>query len=214
VGSPVSNLEALSAEEHSWVELANMDSQGKEILSSAQIPALHAAVMAACANSQGYIPDPRSCGFNPASIQCPAGVTSDSCLTPAQVGAATRIYRGPTDPQGKPLYPGGEPYGSELAWIGTFIEPASDTAWPDDTIDGGSPGRWSPTKPSPRSCRASRDRLAVHRRLRPEAAGAHAAVRRDRPGPVRIGTYSTRLMWCTDNGMDVSCKISSRDPSS
>ena len=136
-GSPVSNLEALSAEEHSWVELANMAPDGTEILTSAQIPALHAAVMAACANSQGYIPDPRSCDFNPASIQCPVGVSSSSCLTPAQVAAAIRIYSGPTDPQGKLLYPGGEPYGSELAWPGTFIEPATDTAWPLDTIDGG-----------------------------------------------------------------------------
>jgi Tannase and feruloyl esterase len=139
-GSPVSNLLALSAEEHSWVELANMAPDGKEILTTAQIPALHAAVMAACANSQGYIADPRSCGFNPASIQCPAGVTSDSCLTPAQVAAVIRIYRGPTDPHGKLLYPGGEPYGSELAWPGTFIQPASDTAWPFDTVDGGFAG--------------------------------------------------------------------------
>jgi feruloyl esterase len=135
-GSPVNDLLSLSAEEHSWIIRANEDSSGKEILTSAQLPALHAAVMAACANAQGYIPDPRACDFNPASIQCPAGQVTDSCLTAAQVAAADRIYRGPTNAQGKLLYPGGEPYGSEDSWAGAFIEPASDTSWPGDTSLG------------------------------------------------------------------------------
>ena len=38
---------------------------------------------------------------------------------------------------GQTLYPGGEPYGSELAWAGWLIDPAADAAWPADTIDYG-----------------------------------------------------------------------------
>ena len=57
----------------------------------------------------------RSCGFNPATIQCPAGVNDSSCLTPAQVRVVRDIYLGPNDGHGRYLYPGGEPYGSELA---------------------------------------------------------------------------------------------------
>ena len=46
----------------------------------------------------------------------PGGADSDSCLTPAQVEVVREFYRGPTDPQGRLLYPGGAPYGSEGGW--------------------------------------------------------------------------------------------------
>jgi len=134
-GSPTNLNVELPSEAHAWTILSNMDSSGHEILTTAQLPALHDAVMAACADSQGVITDPRSCDFNPASIQCPAGQVSDSCLTPAQVQVVDKIYKGPADPQGQLLYPGGVPFGSELAWAGEFIEPASDANWPQDTED-------------------------------------------------------------------------------
>jgi hypothetical protein len=52
---------------------------------------------------------------------------------PAQVRAVRAFYRGPTDPAGRSLYNGGQPYGSELGWQGAFIAPASDTGAPADT---------------------------------------------------------------------------------
>jgi feruloyl esterase len=108
---------------------------GGEILGSEKLPALHAAVMAACANSDGAIVDPRQCTFNPASIECPAGVDNNSCLTSAQVTVVREFYRGPTDPAGKSLYDGGMPYGSELAWgSGWIVGPSTDPAWPIDTF--------------------------------------------------------------------------------
>lgn len=114
-----------------------MDSSGHEVLTSDKLPALHAAVDAKCANAQGYIAGPRSCDFNPASIQCPSGTNTSSCLTPAQVQVIDELYQGPRDPQGQNLYPGGEPYGSELNWSTWFIGAANDAAWPTDTIDWG-----------------------------------------------------------------------------
>lgn len=134
-GAPTNDLLALSADQHGWDILANMASNGSEILTSEKLPALHAAVMAKCANAQGVIVDPRACAFNPASIQCPPGVDNNNCLTPSQVQAATRLYQGPTDPQGDLLYPGGQPYGSELAWAGTLIDASTDTAFPHDLQD-------------------------------------------------------------------------------
>jgi hypothetical protein len=136
-GAPEIYASELNGEVQAWNILANMSSSGQEILTAEKLPALHAAVDAACANAQGYIADPRTCAFNPASIQCPLGTDSDSCLTPAQVAVVTKLYQGPRDPQGGNLYPGGEPYGSELGWTGWFIDPAADTSWPADTIDYG-----------------------------------------------------------------------------
>ena len=136
-GAPEIYASELNGEVQAWNILTNMDSATREILTAEKLPALHAAVDKACAGPDGYVTDPRGCDFSPASIQCPAGTDSDSCLTPAQVGVVTRLYQGPRDTSGQSLYPGGEPYGSELAWTGWLVDPAADTAWPADTIDYG-----------------------------------------------------------------------------
>ena len=136
-GAPEIYASELNGEVQAWNILANMDSAGHAILTADKLPALHAAVDAACANAQGYIADPRACDFSPASIECPSGTDTSNCLTPAQAAVVVKLYQGPRDPQGQSLYPGGEPYGSELAWNPWFITAAGDTAWPRDTIDYG-----------------------------------------------------------------------------
>jgi hypothetical protein len=136
-GAPEIYATELNGEEQAWNVLANMDSSGHEILTADKLAALHAAVDAKCANAQAYIADPRACDFNPASIQCPSGTSTSACLTPAQVAVVVKLYQGPRDSRGQNLYPGGEPYGSELNWSQWFIDPASDTAWPKDTVDYG-----------------------------------------------------------------------------
>jgi feruloyl esterase len=117
-----------------WLIAVNAGAHGREILGSDKLPALHAAVLKACANAQGLIEDPRSCGFNPATLRCPPGVNTARCLTTAQVRVVRDFYLGPHDGRGHYFYPGGEPYGSELAWGGgTAIDPSSDRRWPRDT---------------------------------------------------------------------------------
>jgi len=116
-----------------WVIAVNTGSDGREILTSEKLPALHTAVVKAC-GARGLIEDPRSCDFNPATIRCPAGTDNSSCLTAAQVTVVRDFYLGPNDGHGHYLYPGGEPYGSELAWDGRATDPSSDTQWPRDTF--------------------------------------------------------------------------------
>ncbi len=132
-GSSASNLAPLGIEA-AWLARSNTDAAGHQILTTEKLPALHAAVLARCANSHGLIVDPRRCGFDPASLQCPPGKDSAGCLTPAQVRAVRAVYRGPTDRRGRSLFNGGEPYGSELAWQGQFVQPAADAAAPGDTL--------------------------------------------------------------------------------
>lgn len=133
-GAPASNLAPLALL-NAWMVVSNTGPGGRQILAASKIPALHAAVIRACGNARGIIADPRHCGFNPAAIRCPRGRDSASCLMPAQVQAVRRFYRGPTDKHGRSLYNGGEPYGSELGWIGNFVQRASDPAAPADTMD-------------------------------------------------------------------------------
>ena len=132
-GAP-GNIEAqLLSVVAAWVIEVNTGAHGREILTSEKLPVLHAAVLKACGNSNGLIEDPRSCDFDPASIQCSPGMDTTSCLTPAQVRVARELYLGPNDGHGHYLYPGGEPYGSELAWNGAAIDSSTDREWPVDT---------------------------------------------------------------------------------
>jgi feruloyl esterase len=134
VGAPASNLAPLALF-NAWMVRSNTAPDGHQILTTAQIPALHAAVVRTCGNAQAIIADPRRCGFDPASIQCPGGRPADTCLTQAQVQAVRKFYRGPTDTRGRSLFNGGQPYGSELGWTDYFVKPVADMAAPGDTTD-------------------------------------------------------------------------------
>jgi len=79
---------------------------------AAKISALGAAVNAACDQqddvADGVINDPRECRFDPSVLLC-KGPDSDSCFTAPQVEALKKIYAGPKDSRGKPLYVGRAP---------------------------------------------------------------------------------------------------------
>jgi hypothetical protein len=132
-GAPANNWAPLAGLVGPWVAAANRNAQGGQILTAEKLPALHAAVMAACADENGAINDPRACTFDPASMRCPAGSDQPNCLTEDQIRVVRDEYRGPSDKEGRGLFDGGEPYGSELAWAGWLVMPAADAAAPADT---------------------------------------------------------------------------------
>jgi Tannase and feruloyl esterase len=121
-GAPANYMAFLASEATAWVARVNTDAQGRQILTAAKTPALHAAVVAACDRVDGLvdgqIDDPRACRFDPASIACPAGADRPDCLTPVQVRTVRKLYAPPTDSRGRLLYPGGEELGSEASWAG------------------------------------------------------------------------------------------------
>lgn len=118
-GAPVNAMPAVMLA-LAWDARANTAADGGTILTPETLPLLHRAALAACDGrdglNDGQIADPRACRFDPASMQCPDGNAGTDCLTPAQVEAARKIYAGPTDEQGRRLYPGGLAVGSELQW--------------------------------------------------------------------------------------------------
>jgi feruloyl esterase len=136
-GAPANNWSALAGLFQPWLARVNLGRDDRQILTAEKLPALHAAVMRACADATGVIRDPRTCTFQPESIRCPAGTDAASCLTPAQVTVVRAYYRGPTDRAGRNLFDGGMPYGSELAWQLWAVQPADDAAAPRDTIAAG-----------------------------------------------------------------------------
>jgi Tannase and feruloyl esterase len=141
-GAPGNAMGPLMGAYFTWLARTNSDADGAPILTGAKLPTLHQAVVAACDGLDGLVDgqldDPRACRFDPGTIGCPPGIDLPSCLTSAQVAAARRLYAGPTDVDGRRLYPGGEPPGSELAWEGSIIpEPqfgASVAPLPDNYL--------------------------------------------------------------------------------
>lgn len=93
-------------------------------LNAGNLAAIQTATLASCDGLDGVVDgvveDPRRCSFDPASLACPGGTTSDSCLTPPQVNAVRKIMQGPRKPHmshisqvsshggapGKSIYPG------------------------------------------------------------------------------------------------------------
>jgi len=101
---------------------------------ASKLPIRTNAVLQRCVGKDGGVPtdafliDPRQCKFDPVSVQCDVGQDPSTCLTPAQVQAAQKLYAGPHD--GPVLLfpgmePGGEaPTGGWSSWI-TGSSPAS-----------------------------------------------------------------------------------------
>jgi hypothetical protein len=136
-GAPASITTELNGFNQPWLARVNFDAAGRVILPASKLPALHNAVMARCDRIDGLVDgqldDPRLCTFNPASLACPPNTDNDGCLTPAQVVVVKKIYSGAVDPRGRHLYPGGQPFGSELVWAGWMI-PANPAAPQSSTI--------------------------------------------------------------------------------
>lgn len=103
-----------------WTEIANHDKAGHPILLVDKLPLLHDAVTAACDGGDGLhdglIVDPRTCHWDPGTLQCPNDVPAATCLTKAQVAVVRAFYATPHDSAGHALYPGGLQRGSEVTW--------------------------------------------------------------------------------------------------
>ena len=134
-GAPASITTELNGFNQPWLARVDFDAAGRVILPASKLPALHAAVLARCDGLDGLVDgqldDPRHCSFDPATLTCPAGTDNGGCLTPAQVTVVRKIYSGAVDAGGRHLYPGGQPYGSELVWAGWMIPP--DPAAPQNS---------------------------------------------------------------------------------
>jgi hypothetical protein len=103
-----------------WAALALRASDGRLILSQADLQVVHRAVVAACDMNDGLrdglIGDPRACHFEIGDLTC-RGDAKDQCLSNEQVTALRKIYSGPTTSAGNRIYADGAlMFGSEIAF--------------------------------------------------------------------------------------------------
>lgn len=119
-GSPAFAI-AEAMERFIWEARWGRDVQGGLVFDLASATLLHDAVLGACDSldgvSDGQIDDPRLCHFDPDTLRCSEQRGPPGCLTAVQVEAARKFYQGPVDENGRHLFYGGEPYGSELTWV-------------------------------------------------------------------------------------------------
>jgi feruloyl esterase len=103
-----------------WVSQA-VHRDAASYIPPAKYPAIHQAALDACdardGVKDGLIDDPPTCRFDPKVLEC-KGTDAISCLTPAQVVAAQRIYSPAVNPRTRQeIFPALQP-GSELGWGG------------------------------------------------------------------------------------------------
>ena len=135
-GAPANNWTRLMAGDLEGVLAVSKDPAAS--LSSSALGLLHRGAIAACDSGDGVadgtLEDPRQCKFDPAVLTCSAGQAAGSCLTPAQVSAARRIYRGLTDPKTgassiRGLAPGSEPFWPNRDPASPFTIPIAHYKW-------------------------------------------------------------------------------------
>jgi feruloyl esterase len=116
-GAPANNFTRLMAGDFDATQAVLKNPASN--LPATALGVLYRGVLAACdatdGVTDGVVEDPRRCRFDPGTLQCAANQKQDSCLTAAQVDAARRVYRGPTNPAGTRIYPGLS-VGSEPFW--------------------------------------------------------------------------------------------------
>jgi hypothetical protein len=136
-GSPAFAI-AEAMERFIWEARWGRDDQGTLVLDAPAAALLHDAVLKACdaldGARDGQIDDPRRCHFDPGTLLCRHDQSPRLCLTALQAEVARKFYSGPIDENGRHLFYGGEPYGSELSWTERYALAAAGGAMFDDAV--------------------------------------------------------------------------------
>ena len=123
-GAPVLSQTGVSLLHLLWSGRANLDADGRPILSPEHVKLIgKSAIMycdAADGSVDGILQDPGACRWSPQSLAC-VGDQTGACLTATHIAAANRLYDGARDSRGNALFAGGMPRGSEHQWAPAFV---------------------------------------------------------------------------------------------
>jgi feruloyl esterase len=120
--APVYDYTGRSVIAGSWFAQAVSDGAGGSLITPATVEAVHRSVLQRCSSQagvdEGLVTDPVSCDWRPTMIACASSRADDTCLTPRQVEAITRLMTAPATSRGEVIYR--YPYlpGTETEWAG------------------------------------------------------------------------------------------------
>ncbi|MEQ1800757.1 MAG: tannase/feruloyl esterase family alpha/beta hydrolase [Gammaproteobacteria bacterium] len=190
--------QSLSVPHMAWVLASNAGPGGEPLLKRAEFALLGKAAIRACDPADGIVDgvigNPEACDFRPDSLACPApaapGSAARDCLSPAQVEAANRIYRGPRTGKGKAWSSGGSPLGSEFTWEKALLAPPGKKPFFQFIVENWSQYlAWVPDPPV-----ASSSLPAVNFDAGPSQFAATAGVAGYRPDLERFRSHGGRLL--------------------
>ncbi len=136
VGNPRAGAYFLPA----WIMQSNIGKDGKSIVTQADLPKITAAAVAACATAdakqRGFIDNPLACKFDPMTIVCPTPEIKANCISRAQAAFVQKVYDGPRNSKGKPVFLGGAQIfglarGSETIWANWIAKTSDPASAPD-----------------------------------------------------------------------------------
>ncbi len=150
-GAPVYDRPRLHASE--MMKFVEIMTEPDRLVPRAKIEMIAEAVTNSCDGDDGVvdglIDDPRTCGFEPASLAC-TGAETDMCLTPPQVASLERAYASTVTGAGEFVYsghargfesawrmpaPGGEPRTSPMASFRFLAHEDPDWNWRDFDLE-------------------------------------------------------------------------------
>jgi len=138
VGNPRAGAYFLPA----WIMQSNVGKDGSSVLTQADLPKINRAVLAACvqppSKEHGFLDNPLECRFDPKSIICKTSNVTADCITAAQAEFVQKVYDGPRDSKGRPIFLGGVRVfglvrGSELQWANWMARTSDPASAPDYT---------------------------------------------------------------------------------
>ncbi len=143
----------------------SVNATAEAVIPPAKYPAIHQAVLAACDGrdgvADGVLENPAACRFDPGVLACTAG-DAPSCLTPAQIDTARKMYAAVKNPRTNAdvlpgLAPGAEPGWATLGSpqpIGFAVEAFKYVVVQDPAWD---PARFDPRTDIDRALTADKD---------------------------------------------------------
>ncbi len=119
-GAPAMDYTGLVATHMAWITQANTGPDGEAILKPGKDGLIGDEVMRQCdgadGKTDGVIDDPRACDVDLAALQCKAGASGETCLTPAELDVVAKWRQPARNSKGDELYPATIPEGSERFW--------------------------------------------------------------------------------------------------
>lgn len=134
-GAPVISETGVAALHLIWSGRANLDAEGRPVLTAAKLALVGEQVMAACDGldglRDGVMENPADCQWQPADLACPPDLAPGDpsrCLSAAEQAVLTRLYDGARNSRGERLFDGGLARGSEAEWVPNFVGPGGQPA--------------------------------------------------------------------------------------
>ncbi|HYA42606.1 MAG TPA: tannase/feruloyl esterase family alpha/beta hydrolase [Syntrophobacteraceae bacterium] len=113
-----------------YPDFTSTDAAATPTVPNSLLPVLQNAINAECGAADGFVDDPPSCTFNPATLLCSKDQNPATCLSAAQLAMVERVYGGPKTGTGTSLW-----FGFAMSGVEAYPGLVAMGAWPEWIAD-------------------------------------------------------------------------------